>query len=153
MFLQFTEFPWKFNSPKVERNLISRIINFVCDLLQELPNNLRRKTKDLRKIGNEKKFSKLGVGIGHCPVSPAPSPTKNIKIKLPQKQISKFSGLVQFCFIFLLFANHIIDLNSSQFRSNLNILTFLITSKPLSNIYGKYKQSNLRERFKSKSFL
>ena len=76
MFLQFTEFPWKFNSPKVERNLISRIINFVCDLLQELPNNLRRKTEDLRKIGNEKKFSKLGVGIGHYPVSPAPPPPK-----------------------------------------------------------------------------
>ena len=73
--------------------------------------------------------------------------------KLPQKQISKFSGLVQFCFIFLLFANHIIALNSSQFPSNLNILTFLITSKPLSNIYRKYKQGNLRERFKSKSFL
>ena len=83
MFLQFTEFPWKFNSPKVERNLISRIINFVCDLLQELPNNLRRKTEDLRKIGNEKKFSKLGVGIGQCTVSPVlslPPPPKKKKI-------------------------------------------------------------------------
>ena len=60
--------------------------------------------------------------------------------KLPQKQIFKFSGLVQFCFIFLLFANHIIALNSSQFPSNPNVLIFLITSKPLSNIYRKYNQ-------------
>ena len=79
MFLQFTEFPWKFNSPKLERNLISRIINFACDLLQELPNNLRLKTEDLRKIRNEKKFSKLGVGIAQCPVSPALSPPEKKK--------------------------------------------------------------------------
>ena len=65
--------------------LISRIINFVFDLLQELPNNLRLKTEDLRKIGNEKKFYKLGVGIGQCPVSPAPSPRH--KKKKINKQI------------------------------------------------------------------
>ena len=79
--------------------------------------------------------------------SPPPQKKKNNnnnfwqqRSKLPQKQIFKFSGLVQFCFIFLLFANHIIALNSSQFPSNPNVLIFLITSKPLSNIYRKYNQ-------------
>ena len=39
--LQFSVFPWKFNSPQVKRKLISIILNSAYQLLQQLPNDLR----------------------------------------------------------------------------------------------------------------
>ena len=41
MFLPFTVFPCKVNSPHVKRNLISIIINSAYELLQVLPNGSR----------------------------------------------------------------------------------------------------------------
>ena len=43
MYLPFTVFPCKFNSPKVKRNLISSIINFANELPHELSNNLKQR--------------------------------------------------------------------------------------------------------------
>ena len=58
------------------------------------------------KLGNENKISKLSGDSGQCPVS---SPKINFWqywSKPTQKQISKFSGLEQFCLIFLLLAKY-----------------------------------------------
>ena len=38
---QFTVFPCKFDLPQVKRNLISNITNFVYELFNKLPNDLR----------------------------------------------------------------------------------------------------------------
>ena len=46
--------------------LISRIINFVCESPQVLPNDFKQ---DLRKLGNIDKISSLVGGRAQCPVS------------------------------------------------------------------------------------
>ena len=60
--LPITVFPFEFNLPQIERNLISNIINFVYKLRYELPNDLR--FRDHRKLENEKEISKLDEGTG-----------------------------------------------------------------------------------------
>ena len=54
-------------SPQVKRYLISRISNLVHELPYELPNNSRLRN-DLRKLGNIRKMSNLGVDTAQYPV-------------------------------------------------------------------------------------
>ena len=53
---QFTNFPCKFGSLQVKRNLISSIILFVYELHHEFPNEFR--LNDIKKLGNKKNFWK-----------------------------------------------------------------------------------------------
>ena len=53
------------HSPQVERDLISSIINLVCQLPDELPNDVRP-----RKLGNIREILKLVGGKAQCPLSP-----------------------------------------------------------------------------------
>ena len=48
--LPFTLFPCKVNSPQVKCNLKCSITNFMCDLPQELPNDVR-----LMILGNQER--------------------------------------------------------------------------------------------------
>ena len=74
-------FLWKVNLPEVKRNLKSSIKNFVSELPQKLPNELR--LEDLWKLKMEKKISKF-------------------------RQISWVYSTVQFCLIFLLLAKYFV---------------------------------------------
>ena len=62
--LQFSALQRKFDLPQVKLYLISGTVNSTYELSHQLLNNLR-----LRKLGNEKKMSKLGGDKGQCPVS------------------------------------------------------------------------------------
>ena len=128
-------FSCKFDLPQVKQNLISSVANFICKLPHEFLHDVI-----LRILGNKKIISKLG---GNRLFSSFPSKIEFLAMqsKLSQKQISKFSGLDQFYLIFLLssksfitgcLTNQIFALNSSESPLNLNILTFLLTSKALS---------------------
>ena len=97
---------------------------------------------DLRILGNETKISKLSD-------SPPEFSFWRQRSKHMQKQTPKYSGLVQFYFIFLLLAKYFI----TQSSSNLNILSFVITLKALLNFQWKYKQNELRKSFELYGFL
>ena len=98
MFWNFTIFQQRSDLPQLKRNLISSTANLVHQLLYELAN-------DLRKLGNIKKISNLGVHIAQCLVS-----LQELRLclqqflahfaKNTQKQISNFSSPVQLCWIF-----------------------------------------------------
>ena len=61
---------------------------------------------DLKKSGNEKNIWKLDGDTVLCPVSPPKVNPWQKWPELTQKQISKFSGLVQFCLIFLVLVKY-----------------------------------------------
>ena len=57
------------------------------------------KTYDLRKLEKGNDISKLGESTGMCLVSPTKINFGQERSKLTQKQIPKFSNIVQFCLI------------------------------------------------------
>ena len=91
IFLKFTVFLWKFDSPQEKWDFISSIINFVYRLPHELPKDLR--LKEVRKLDNYSKILESGGVTGYCAVS--------------QKKISKFSGLGQ---IYLISWHNILEI-------------------------------------------
>ena len=107
----------------------------------------RLKTQDFGKQGNIKKISNLGGGIAQCPVSLPEIKLWYQQSKNKRKQISSFSCPIQlywisvFCSKYFVQGRPNIGLNSCQSPSNLNFLTFCISSKFFLHLQGKYKAS------------
>ena len=103
----------------------------------------RLNTWELRKLKNDSESLKLFGDTDQSPASLAEIYIWHQWLKFIQKEISKFSGLVQFCLMSLLFAKYfaqnylkkqILANNFSRPTSDINILTILQNSKPFSSL-------------------
>ena len=125
IFWKVLVFQCKSDSPQVKQDLIFSIPNFV----QVASRNAASLTQDLRKLGNNWKFSKLCEDTGQCPMSPA-------EINFQQHPFTKGNiRAFQLCSIllnFLFFAEYfdndymiVYNHNNKQFNTN-NVFLKLI---------------------------